>query len=102
MTNQEIAQTILSQLGGQRFVMMTGARNLTTIARGLSMRLNSVNSEGKRVNVVTVTLDPSDTYTVTASYLRAGTLTTVATASDVYNDMLVETFERFTGLYTTL
>ena len=102
MANLQVAQTILQQLGGGRFLTMTGAKNLVGSENSLSMRINSVNADGRRVNVVSVTLDPSDTYTVTASYLRAGKLTTVASVSDVYNDQLQETFTRLTGLYTSL
>lgn len=97
-----VAQTILFQLGGMRFVRMTGAKNLVGSETGLIFRISSVNSDRKRVNVVLVTLDASDTYTVTASYLRAGKLTTVAKRSDVYCDQLQEVFTRLTGLNTTL
>ncbi len=100
--SNDVANTILDQLGGRRFLVMTGAKNLVGSANSLSMRINSTNSDGKRVNVLSVTLDPSDTYTVTASYLRANRLTEVATASDIYNDSLRDVFERFTGLYTSL
>jgi len=102
MTDLTVANTILSQLGGRRFLVMTGAKNLVGSENSLSFRINSVNYDGKRVNVLRVTLDPSDTYTVTASYLRAGKLTTVAERSDVYCDSLQETFTRLTGLHTSL
>jgi hypothetical protein len=102
MADLHVAQTILQQLGGQRFLVMTGAKNLIGSADSLTLRINSVNYDGKRVNVVKVTLDPLDTYTVTASYLRAGKLKTVATVSDVYNDALQAVFTRVTGLHTSL
>ena len=112
MADLQVAQTILQQLGGQRFLVMTGAKNLIGSADSLSLRINSVNYDGKRVNVVRITLDPSDTvritrdpsdtYTVTASYLRAGKLKTVATVRDVYNDALQAVFTRVTGLHTSL
>ena len=102
MANLDIAHTILAQLGGGRFLTMTGAKNLVGSPTGLSFRINSVNYDGKRVNVVHITLDPSDTYTVVASYLRAGKLKNVATVSDVYNDSLQAVFTRVTGLHTSL
>lgn len=97
-----VANTILEQLGGGRFIVMTGAKGFVGSPNGLSFRINSVNYDGKRVNVVHIVLDPSDTYTVVASYLRAGKIKNVATVSDVYNDQLQEVFTRVTGLYTRL
>jgi len=102
MANLQVAQTILEQLGGRKFLVMTGAKNLIGSENTLSMRINSVNSEGKRVNVVHIVLDLSDTYTVVASYLRAGKLKNVATVSEVYNDALQSVFTRVTGLDTSL
>lgn len=102
MADLTVANTILAQLGGGRFLTMTGAKNLVGSENSLSMRVNSVNYDGKRVNVLTVTLDPSDTYIVRASYLRARTLTTVAEASDIYADQLQTVFTRLTGLHTSL
>lgn len=102
MATMAVAHTILEQLGGGRFLVMTGAKNLVGSDNSLSMRLNSVNYDGKRVNVLRITLDPSDTYTVTASYLRARKLMTVAEVSDVYVDTLRDVFTRLTGLHTSL
>ena len=64
MANLQVANTILAQLGGGHFLVMTGAKNLVGSDNSLSMRLNSVNYDGKRVNVVTSRSMPSDTYTV--------------------------------------
>ena len=102
MADLTVAKTILEQLGGGRFLTMTGAKNIIGSENGLSFRINSVNYDGKRVNVVHITLDPSDTYTVVASYLRARKLKNVATVSDVYNDQLQAVFTRVTGLHTSL
>ena len=92
-----VAETILSQLGGNRFVVMTGAKNLLKDHNALSMRLPS-----RKVTHVRITLDPSDTYTVLFLRMRGYQVTEVARVSDVYADSLREVFTRYTGLETSL
>jgi hypothetical protein len=100
----EVANTILAQLGGRRFLMMTGARNLTADVNSLKFRLPTrLAKDG--INCVKVTLDPSDTYTVT--FYKIGRapkfeVTVVYETNDIYCDSLVELFERKTGVYTHL
>ena len=43
----EVGKTILQQLGGQRFITMTGARNFIAHEDGLSFRLP--NSQGRKL-----------------------------------------------------
>jgi hypothetical protein len=102
MSDLTIAKTILDQLGGKRFLVMTGAKQLVGSPASLSMRLNSVNEERKRVNYVAITLDPSDTYTLVAGYVRGTTFTEVFKRDDVYCDQIQEIFTKATGLYTHL
>jgi hypothetical protein len=59
--NQEIAQTILSQFGGNKFVVMTGAKNFVAIENGI--RFN-IGRNGSKANMVKVVLDLDDTYTM--------------------------------------
>ena len=65
--NQEIAQTILNQFGGHKFVVMTGAKNFVAIDNGI--RFN-IGKNGSRANLVKVVLDWDDTYTM--SFIRQG------------------------------
>ena len=100
MTN-EIAQTIFSQLGGNRFAMITGAKAFCAGENSLSFRLPG---NPKRVTHVRIDLDASDTYTV--KFLRIGQKVSaykvLAKISDIYSDMLLDCFEEHTGLYATL
>lgn len=100
MTNHEIATTILEQLGGGVFRMMTGARDFIAIERGLRFKLPSNFARGPHgcVNLVTIELTPADTYRVKFERVRAGKVTTLDEVFDVYVDTLRETFERCTGL----
>lgn len=57
----EIANTILDQLGGNKFLAMTGANHLLADGNTLRMTLPKNNS---RANRLYITLDPDDTYTM--------------------------------------
>jgi len=100
MTTQNTAQTILNQLGGNRFVAMTGCSNFGSTPNSLSFKL----PRGKATHC-TVTLDASDTYTVefVKCNMRAVVYRqVVAETSGVYADQLTELFTGATGLYTSL
>jgi len=102
MSNQ-VANTILEQLGGRRFQVMTGAKNFVGSESGLSFRLPGAGGFTKHgINVVSIELTPADTYVMLFSRLRAGVLTVLAEHHDVYFDSLQEIFTRETGLVTHL
>jgi hypothetical protein len=91
-----VARTILDQLGGARFVAMTGAREFVGSADSLTFKFG-VNP--KRVSQVRVTLTPADLYSVTF-FFRIGKAPQIE--SDVYCNMLEAVFSERTGLYTKL
>ena len=96
-----IAKTILDQLGGDRFISMTGARNFSYAPDGsLSFRLP--NMPGVPVNNVRISLDPTDTYNVEFGRVRGIDYKVVRTEEMVYADSLRRVFESNTGLYTSL
>lgn len=99
MTTNSVAQTILAQLGGGRFVAMTGARNMVSSPDRLRMDLPR-NQSG--ANKFTVILEANDTYTLEFGSFRNMNYTVKATVSDVYADQLAEIFTARTGLYTRL
>lgn len=95
-----VAKTILSQLGGNKFRVMTGAKNFLDHGNALSMRIgrNSSNS-----NYLKVSLNSMDLYDVHFSKLtRKFEEKSVKEYNDVYADSLVEIFESHTGMYTKL
>jgi hypothetical protein len=98
MTNLAVASTILAQLGGNKFLAMTGAKHLLGSPKALSFQLPSA-AKAKGVKYVSITLDPSDTYTVMFSDKNGLPINTHA---DVYCDSLQELFTAQTGLYTHL
>ena len=98
--DMSVATTILNQLGGNKFRVMTGAKNFIDHGNALSMRIgrNSSNS-----NYLKITLNDSDLYDVRFSKVtKMGEEKSVREFNDVYNDMLVEIFESHTGMYTSL
>lgn len=97
---REIGRTIHAQLGGGMFNVMVGAKDFTFSRDGsLSFRIGR---NGKGVNHVTVTLDPSDTYTMTFRSIRGLKVTEKAVRSMVYCDQLRAIFTAETGLFTSL
>ena len=100
MSNLIVAETILKTLGGNKFRMMTGAKNLAGDENSLSMRIgrNSSNS-----NYLKITLNSMDLYDMKFCKLtRKFEEKSVTEYSDVYNDMFTEVFEKHTGMYTKL
>ena len=98
-----IAQTILQQIGGRRFSIMTGSKNFTDIGKGLRMNLARNKTQANRLEIV---LDEgTDTY-IMKFYRQVITkdlevkVTEVANYDMVYFDMLEDIFTSVTGLYT--
>jgi hypothetical protein len=103
MSDQTVAKTILEQLGGRKFIVMTGARNLIGASGNLSFRLPGAGgfcNDG--INHVVITLTPNDEYDMTFSRLRGMKVTQVAKYEGVYFDQLQELFTKATGLATSL
>jgi hypothetical protein len=99
-----IAQTILAQLGGNRFIAMTGAKNLTSSDNALSFKIGRNSS---RANCVRIELTPSDTYTMTfqraaRSKTQGFQIKEVEKIEGVYCDQLQSIFTKVTGLETHL
>jgi len=92
-----IARTILEQLGGGRFVAMTGARAFVSTGKGLRFRLPC-----RKANVVEITLTPSDEYDMRFWLLRGDKVKEVKRFEGVYFDQLQDLFTEATGLYTHL
>lgn len=95
----EIANTILAQLGGNMFRMMTGSKDFTAIESGIQFK---VGRNSKSVNFCRIILNASDTYDVEYGLLRSGKFYVNAHSDGIYCDQLREDFTRSTGLYVSL
>lgn len=110
MADMAVAKTILEQLGGKRFLVMTGAKNLLGSPSMLQMDVRGSGPAGA-VNRVEVWLDASDTYTVKAYRVhwgrdangtRAWKVNDHGSEAGIYCDQLQAAFTRLTGLHTRL
>jgi hypothetical protein len=106
-----VADIILEQLGGNKFLVMTGAKNL--LADGNTLRM-SLPKNMSGANKLEITLDATDTYTMRFYKYTAGRLNKktwswtedkvkeIKLLSGVYCDMLQSIFTEVTGMYTRL
>ena len=99
--NKQIANEILRQLGGNKFIAMTGARNFYATENGIGFKVSATMTRN-RINFVKVTLNALDTYDVEFVAIRGTKIKTVAVLDGIYNDQLAEVFEAQTGLRTRL
>jgi hypothetical protein len=100
-TDKTIAATILEQLGGRKFIAMTGAKNMLNHGNALSLRLPSrFATDG--INYVKVTLTHMDDYTLEFGKVRGMNYKLLKSIDGVYCDQLQEIFTATTGLDTHL
>ena len=85
----------LKQLGGNKFIAMTGAKNFTIGKEGLAFKIGR---NAKAVNYVVIQLNGKDLYDMK---FQKGTRV-LKTANDVYGDQLQKMFTKHTGMYTSL
>lgn len=71
----KVANMILEQLGGQKFLAMTGANHL--VADGNTLRM-ALPKNASKANRLYITLDATDTYTMHFFKYTAGHLTVTA------------------------
>ena len=108
MSDLTVANTILSQLGGARFIAFTGSKNLVGDDNSLSMKLARNKSKANRLKI---TLTSMDDYTMEFTRQTNGHFTrnynwidgkteTIKKLTGIYCDQLQDIFEATTGLYT--
>ncbi len=98
-----VANTILAQLGGNKFAAMTGAKNFIGGESMLQFSLPRLALHG--INKVRIELTPADTYTVT--FYKQGRsprfeLATIRELEGVTADALRTAFTATTGLDVSL
>jgi len=97
----EIARTIIEQLGGNKFLAMTGAKQMMSTGNGLQFKLPA-RFAAKGINCVQIELTESDTYDVRFLKVAKFDFSTVAESTGIYADQLRATFTSHTGLDTAL
>ena len=96
----QIAQEILSQLGGRMFCAMVGAKHLLAVKSGLQFSIGDGAKDA--INKVLITLESNDTYTVEFWFIGKTHALRESRHEGIYNDMLQDVFETYTGFFTTL
>ena len=100
----EIANTILKQLGGNRFITMTGSKNFIAGSNYLTFKLTPNKAKATHMSI---TLMPNDLYKIEAikitnSKIHQMKRTVLTERTMVYADHLQSTFKDITGLDTHL
>ena len=99
----ELANEIYNQLGGRKFAVMTGAKNLIAIKNGLQFSLPGGGGFCRNgINGVQITLNGLDLYDVKFYRIRGINMKEIAYHENIYNDMLPTIFEKETGSRTSL
>lgn len=98
MTDPTIAKTIIEQMGGAgKIRAMVGVKTFMVSEDGVSFQFKG----SRKMNCVRITLDPSDTYTMTLYKLmpKKMELKKIGEFDGLFWDQLKPVFERETGLY---
>lgn len=105
-TFQEVAHTILRQLGGLgKLRAMIGIHSVVALGESDQEDRGGVQFGFKgshKVNKCRIILDHSDTYTFELWKITKKSWTKVYELTDIYCDMLIDLFESETGLYLSL
>lgn len=101
-TDMTVARVILDQLGGNRFVAMTGAKHFT--GGNAFLQFSIPTTRVGKINKVVITLNGKDLYDVGFFRMNSKTFSikSVKTVNDIYAEDLQEVFTEATGLYTHL
>ena len=90
----------LQQLGGNRFIAMTGAKHFGVGPNGMSFKIGR---NSKRVNHVTIDYDRGrDLYNMKFDWVTIKGIKNKKTLKGIYADQLQDMFTRYTGMYTSL
>ena len=97
--NKREGAEVIAQLGGGRFIAMTGAKDFFIGPKGVVFKIEK---KKKNVNYVRINLNSMDTYDVEFLQVRKFKEKVKSTANGVYADTLRGAFEQHTGLRTSL
>ena len=98
--DMRVAEEILRTLGGNKFRVMTGAKNFAGTDDSLRMRIGRNKSSSNYLKITSNSLDLYDVYF--SRVTKMGSERSVTEYNNVYCDSLVEVFEKHTGMYTKL
>lgn len=94
--DKKVAMEILRQIGGKRFIMMTGANQFLSGKNWMAFKLPRAKDGNRRVKI---TLNSMDTYDIKFMSLSGKTKKMIR---GIYNDQLKDIISRYTGLTLTM
>lgn len=104
--NLNVAATILQQMGGRRFLYITGSKEPLVINNGLRMKLARNKTQANRLDVIYD--EGKDLYEmrfyrlILHQHPLSVEIKEIVKHEDVYCEMLQSIFTEVTGLYTKL
>ena len=90
---------IMNQLGGNKFVVMTGSKNFVHSNNGNTLTFKVGSGTKKSIVYISITLNSMDTYDIKFMN-RKGNI--VSEFNGIYADQLTDIFTQETGFYTKL
>ncbi len=102
LEQKTIADTILTQLGGTRFTLMTGARKFCFDQDESGVSLSFKHTLSNKMNYCKITLTKDDVYSIEFGLIRGINYTVKAEEIIVYSEDLRTVFAKITGLDTHL
>ena len=99
--SKQVALNILFQLGGNKLIAMTGARNFVSSPDSLGFKIPS-RSARNGINYIHITLNAMDTYDVKFKKIWNFKITDISSHEGIYDDMLQPLFVKETGLNIVL
>ena len=93
------AAIILKQIGGNKFIAMTGAKGFAFSDKFMSFKIGK-NSKG--INFVRIGHNAKDLYDMEFGFVSVRGIKVKNKVKDVYADMLGTMFEKYTGMRTSL
>ena len=97
----EVAQTILAQLGGKKFIVMTGSRNFVYSKNTLTFKVPANITKGKGQSV-RITLNGMDLYDLELFKIRKFEPVIIGKEENIQAEDLQASFTRLTGLDTRM
>jgi hypothetical protein len=95
------AEDVLKQLGGRKFIAMTGAKQFVRDDKNKAIMFKIPKAKNG-INYIRITLTSMDLYDIEFMAFRGTNVKTVAREKGIYNDQLQSVFTKNTGLYTSL
>ena len=96
--NKQQAGVLIKQLGGSRFIAMTGAKDFVVGPKGVTFKIGK---NSKSISHVRIDLE-NDLYNVEFLLVRGTNIRVKSNFKHVYFDQLRDLFEKETGLRTSL